>query len=50
MAINEEEELILHQNNTPCHELLKTMAKLHELGFEFLSHWRYSPELFLIDY
>ncbi|KAF7279641.1 hypothetical protein GWI33_006889 [Rhynchophorus ferrugineus] len=36
---------LLHQDNTPCHKSVKTMAKIHELAFELLSHPPYSPDL-----
>ena len=31
-------KVLFHQDNTPCHKSLVTMAKLHELGFELLPH------------
>ena len=40
-----EKKVIFHQDNTPCHKSIATMAKLHELHFELLPHPPYSPEL-----
>lgn len=39
-----------HQDNAPCHKSMKTMAKLHELGYELLPHPPYSPDLAPSDY
>ena len=39
-----------HQDNAPCHKSMKTMAKLHELGYELLPHSPYSPDLAPSDY
>lgn len=41
---------LFHQDNAPCHKSLKTMAKMHELGFELLPHPPYSPDLAPSDY
>ena len=38
-------KISFHQDNTPCHKSLKTIAKLYELGFELLPHPPYSPDL-----
>lgn len=43
-------KVLFHQDNAPCHKSLKTMAKLHELGFELLPHPPYSPDLAPSDY
>ncbi|KAF7286632.1 hypothetical protein GWI33_004665 [Rhynchophorus ferrugineus] len=43
-------KVLLHQDNAPCHKSVKTMAKIHELGFELLSHPPYSPDLAPSDY
>ena len=32
----EEEKVLVHQDNGPCHKPIATMAKLHELHFEML--------------
>jgi len=42
--------VLFHQDNAPCHKSMKTMAKLHELGFELLPHPPYSPDLAPSDY
>ena len=39
------QKVLFHQDNTPCHKLIATMAKLHELHFELLPHPPYSPDL-----
>ena len=49
-ATNEEEKRALYQDNASCHKSIATMAKLHELHFEFLLHPPYSPELAHSDY
>ena len=38
-------KVLFHQDNVPCHKLITTMAKLHELHFELLLHSLYSPDL-----
>ena len=38
MATNEEEKVLFHQDNAPCHKSITTMAKLDELHFELLPH------------
>ena len=38
-------KVLFHQNNTPYHKFIATMAKLHELHFELLPHPPYSPDL-----
>lgn len=38
-------EVLIHQNNVPNHKSMKSMAKLHEFGFELLPHLSYSPDL-----
>lgn len=43
-------KVMFHQDNAPCHKSLKTMAKIHELGFELLPHPPYSPDLAPSDY
>ena len=35
-ATNEEEKVLFHQDNAPCHMSIATVAKLHELHFELL--------------
>ena len=47
MATNE--EVLFHQDNAPCPKSIATMAKLHELRFDFLPHPPYSPGLALSD-
>ena len=42
---HEEEKIIFHQDNAPCHKSMKTMAKLAELGYKLLPHPPYSPDL-----
>ncbi|XP_076258312.1 uncharacterized protein LOC143195215 [Rhynchophorus ferrugineus] len=42
--------MLLHQDNAPCYKSVKTMAKIHELGFELLPHPPYSPDLAPIDH
>ena len=34
MATNEEEKVLFHQDNAPCHKSITIMAKLHELHFK----------------
>ncbi|KAF7277447.1 hypothetical protein GWI33_007267 [Rhynchophorus ferrugineus] len=36
--------------NASCHKSVKTMAKIHELGFELLRHPSYSTDLVPNDY
>jgi histone-lysine N-methyltransferase SETMAR len=43
-------KVLFHQDNAPCHKSLKTMAKIHELGFELLPHPPYSPDLAPSDF
>ncbi|GFT82754.1 histone-lysine N-methyltransferase SETMAR [Nephila pilipes] len=43
-------KVLLHQDNAPCHKSVKTMTKIHELGFELLPHPPYSPDLYPSDY
>lgn len=43
-------KVLFHQDNTPCHKSLKSMAKLHELDFELLPHPPYSRDLAPSDY
>ena len=49
MATNEEEKVLFHQDNAPCHKLIAMVAKIHELHFELhfelLLHPPYSPDL-----
>ena len=37
--------VLFHQDNAPCHKLIATMAKLHEVCFKLLPHPAYSPDL-----
>jgi [histone H3]-lysine36 N-dimethyltransferase SETMAR len=37
--------VLFHQDNAPVHKTIKTTAKLHELGYELLSHPPYSLDL-----
>ncbi|KAF7287843.1 hypothetical protein GWI33_000196 [Rhynchophorus ferrugineus] len=46
----EKKKVLLHQDNVPCHRSVKTMAKLHELGFELLAYPPSSPDLASSDY
>ncbi|KAF7263829.1 hypothetical protein GWI33_001061, partial [Rhynchophorus ferrugineus] len=43
-------KVLLHQDNAPCHNLVKTMAKIHEFGFELLTYPLHSPALAASDY
>ena len=43
-------KILLHQDNPPCHKSLKTITKMHELGFELLLLPPYSPDLASSDY
>ncbi|GFT96619.1 uncharacterized protein TNCV_5022601 [Trichonephila clavipes] len=43
-------KVLFHQDSVLCHTLMKTMAKLRELGFELLPHPRYSPYLASSDF
>ena len=36
---------LFHQDNAPCHKLIATMAKLHELHIKLLPHPLNSPDL-----
>lgn len=38
-------QVILHQDNVPCHMSMETMTKMNELGLELLPHSPYFPEL-----
>ena len=49
-ATNEGEKAHFHQDNSPCHKPIATMAKLYELHFELLPHLRYSSNLAPSDY
>ena len=46
----QEEKVLFHQDNAPCHKSIAMMAKLHELHFELLLHLPYSPDLAPSDY
>ena len=43
-------KVLFDQDNAPCHKSLRTMAKIHELGFELLPHPPYSPDLASSDF
>ena len=43
-------KVLFHEDNVPCHKLIATMAKLHELHFELLLHPPYSPDLTPSEY
>ena len=43
-------KVLFHQNNTPCHKSIATMAKLNELHFELLPDPSYSLNLAPSDY
>ena len=43
-------KVLIHQDKAPCHKSIATMAKLHELLFEFLLHPPFSQELTPSDY
>lgn len=43
-------KVLFHQDNAPCHKSMKTMAKLHELGYELLPHPPYTPDLAPSDF
>ena len=49
MATNEE-KVLFHQDNAPCHKLIAMMAKLHELNFKLLPHPPFSLDLAPSDY
>ena len=38
-------KVLFHQDNTPCHKSIVTMAKLHELHFKLRSRLPYSLDL-----
>ena len=38
MVTNEEEKVLFHQDNAPCHKSIAMMAKLDELHFKLLPH------------
>jgi [histone H3]-lysine36 N-dimethyltransferase SETMAR len=42
--------VLFHQNNALCHKSIKTMAKLHELGYRLLPHPPYFPDLAPSDF
>ncbi|KAM8703159.1 hypothetical protein ACLKA7_007868 [Drosophila subpalustris] len=46
----QKKKVLFHQDNAPSHKSMKTMAKLHELGFELLPHPPYSPDLAPSDF
>lgn len=46
----QKKKVLFHQDNSPCHKSLATMAKLHELVFELLPHPAYSLDLASSDY
>jgi hypothetical protein len=39
----EDEKMLFHQDNAPCHKSIKKTVKLHELAYELLPHSSYSP-------
>ena len=43
-------KVLFHQDNALCHKPLRTMAKIHDLGFELLPHPPYSPDLAPSDF
>ncbi|GFT70950.1 putative DD34D transposase [Trichonephila clavipes] len=43
-------KVLLHQDNAQCHKSMKSMTKLHELGFELLLHPPYTPDLAPSDF
>lgn len=43
-------KIIFHQKNAPCHESMKTMAKLNKYGCYLLPRPSYSPDLVLSDF
>ena len=42
--------MCFHQHNALCHQLITTMAKLHDLYFKLLLHPPYSPDFAFNDY
>ncbi|GFX30670.1 integrase catalytic domain-containing protein [Trichonephila clavipes] len=40
-----EKKVLFHQDNAPCHKSMKSITKLHELGFKLLLHPPYNPDL-----
>ncbi|KAF7267662.1 hypothetical protein GWI33_019150 [Rhynchophorus ferrugineus] len=43
-------KVLPHQDNASCYKAVKTMAKIHELGFELLPHLPYSSDLSPSEY
>lgn len=43
-------KMLFHQDKTPCHSSVKTMAKIRALGFELLPNPPYSPDLAPSDF
>ncbi|KAF7271298.1 hypothetical protein GWI33_015815 [Rhynchophorus ferrugineus] len=43
-------KVLFQQDNAQCHKSVKTMAKLHEIGFKLLRHPPNSPDLVHSDY
>jgi [histone H3]-lysine36 N-dimethyltransferase SETMAR len=43
-------KVLFHQDNALVHKSIKTTAKLHELGYELLSHSPYAPDLHPSDF
>jgi hypothetical protein len=48
--LNDEIKKKRHNFKTACHKSIKTTAKLHELGYELLSHPPYLPDLASNDF
>nr|CAH7727706.1 unnamed protein product [Callosobruchus chinensis] len=48
--MDKEKKLLFHEDNKPCHISTKTIAKLHEPGYELLPHPPYSPDLAPSDF
>ena len=45
MATNEEENVLSHQDNAPCHKSIAMIAKLYELHLELLPYPPYSLDM-----
>ena len=48
--VTNEEKVLFHQDNAPCHKSIATMVKRHKLHSELLLHPPYSPDLSPRDY
>ena len=46
----QKKNVLIQQDNAPCHKSMKTMVQLNELSFELLPHKPYSLNLSPSDY